>query len=266
MGTLVRVLMFPRAESRIRIVDGLRGLAERGEVVYNRVDTIIVKDDIESVIYDDGIKGDFTRYIKLRIPLKLRVSRGDAALAGSKVLENEHFRIEVEIPEEVETLRGEWRVKRRVTAYFFYYRDKELEDVAVLASSDGVRAISGAVDALGRINLGLPDTRIEFPVGQRFREMLRELGMLGWISISEIRDVNIRFAIMGGRRLEEHPIVSDFSGRGRVTAVIIVKEDMRLVLSNKGIYVQQGLSEVAVAERVAEIVKVLKRFGTFRFG
>ncbi|ABO08146.1 hypothetical protein [Pyrobaculum calidifontis] len=264
MGSLVKVVVFPQAEARYRVVDELKRRAGE-ELVYNRIVTVIPRSDVESVTYDDR-EGHFERGIKLVIPLKLKVSRGDVPLRGSEVLGEDYFRLEVEVPEEVVTLRGEWRVKRKVTCSFFYYVDRDLEDVAVLTSAEGVKAINGAVEALRMLHIYVPDTRLELPRGQKFREMLSRLGELGWISISEIQDVSIRFAIVSGRWLERHPVVSDLSERGQVTALVINKEGLRLILSVRGIYVQQRLAEVAVAERVAEVVKVLKEFGVFKPG
>jgi len=81
----------------------------------------------------------------------------------------------------------------------------------------------------------VPDTRLELPRGQRFREVLSRLGELGWISISEIQDVSIMSAIMGRGWLERHPVVSDLSERGQVTALVINREGLRLILSVRGI-------------------------------
>lgn len=194
------------------------------------------------------------RYAQQRLPQVGRSYEG---------LGSEMFKISVDVPVELNSLEGTWRVKESMSVYLAHYTIPEVENVGIMLSERANKAIRYALNALRKTDIRLYDTIIQLSRRPNIKEVLKELGEVGWIWIGDIKDTHLREVGMYGRRLQNSEVVEDLLTRGgRVKATIIKNDElgMRITLSEKGtMYSQVAIEPQTMALGLTNFVKILKK-------
>lgn len=249
MGTYVSILKFRSKEVRDSFRIKLLELAENSKgrpITYKSFKVRI---------------GDNTINAELKIRFNVQT-----ALKSSPAIIN----IEVDTPVELENLDGTWDVKeKKDITLFFYEDDEELSDIA-LGISDGSKGIRSFMEAIPHLHLPPPQRiKLRFARTPEFVDKISQLGSLGWVSLSRIRDRSLKAAGLWGQDLQSSEIVSDLLKRGAEVVSLVVVNDrkgLKIVVSNRGsIYSQRKLDPSDAARDLRELIKFFKSSNLFVF-
>lgn len=177
--------------------------------------------------------------LNLNIKLLIRIAL-HRVLPGSDI--SDIYRIEVDVPVEHRSLEGEFRVKEMREAYLVYPKASQndhadVERIAVVATERGSSTITYALRALRKLGFTADEGFIELPQGAKAIDVLKELGNIGWVFISDVRDTHLKGAGLYGDRLQYSEVLMDLASRGgRIKATIIEHSarDVRIILSERG--------------------------------
>ena len=245
MGVLARILMFTSAQKKLEAFSKLDDLAEKKVVfMYGK----ILLHNIE---------------YQLNVPIKLlfKVSRQNR-LQGSDL--SDIYTILLDVPVEHDSLEGKFDVKELREVYLAHYIDPQLENFAIMSTEHGSRTLSKALEALRKIDFIPLESYIELPSGTRGIDVLKELGNIGWVYVSEIMDTHLRGAGLYGIRLQNSEVLEDLTSRGgRIKAAIVQhpQRDVKIILSERGsIYSQQSIDIVTIARILKDVILIMNKY------
>jgi hypothetical protein len=247
MGVLARILLFPNAEVKYKMFKVIENAAKEGQMVeYDRI-------RLYNKEYD----------LNLIIRLLFRVTL-QSVLLSSDI--SNIYKIEVDVPVEHRSLEGEFRVKEVRDAYLVHPKASQndhpaIERIAVIATEHSSSTITCALKALQKLGFTAVEGFIELPQGTRAIDVLKELGNIGWVFISDVRDTHLKGAGLYGNKLQYSEVLMDLASRGgRIKAAIIEHSarDVRIILSERGtIYSPKIVDYGTLARMVKEIASVL---------
>jgi hypothetical protein len=204
--------------------------------------------------------------LNLNIKLLFRIAL-QSVLPGSDI--SDIYRIEVDVPVEHRSLEGEFRVKEVREAYLVYPKASQndhaaVERIAVVATERGSSTITYALKALRKLGFTADEGFIELPQGAKAIDVLKELGNIGWVFISDVRDTHLKGAGLYGDRLQYSEVLMDLTSRGgKIKAAIIehAARNVRIILSERGtIYSPKYIGPGSVTRTVKEIASVLFKY------
>ena len=252
MGVLARILMFPSVQKKLEAFSKLDELAEKGkEKEYGRIH-----------LYNDKYN------LNVSITLLFKVVK-QGRLQGMQSNDlSDIYRMLLDVPVKHESLEGKFDVKEYREVYLAHFTDPQVENIAIMSTEHGSRTLSYALKALQKINFNPLESYIELPSGTKAINVLRELGNIGWVYVSEIPDVHLRGAGLYGVRLQNSEVLEDLTSRGgKIKAAIVQhpQRDVKIILSERGtIYSQQVLDIVTLARIVKEVISVMSRHNLVR--
>ena len=250
MGVLARVLMFPNAQKKLEAFSKLDELVEKkSEYEYGNVR-----------LYNESYK------LNVAIKLLLKVSKQDK-LPGMQDISDIYI-LTLDVPVEHESLEGIFDVKEARKVYLIHYTEAQLENIAMMSTESGSNTLSHALRALRKVGFNPIESIIELPTGQRAVDVLREIGNIGWVYVSEIRDTHLRGAGLYGRSLQNSEILEDLTTRGgQITAAIVEhpQRDIKMIISQRGsIYSQQNLDIITLARVIKDVLYVMIKHNLVR--
>jgi len=249
MGVLARILMFTSVQRKLEAFSKLDELAEKKEE-YKYGYIYLLNDKYRLNVQID---------LLFKVLKQSRLQGGDLS---------DIYRILLDVPVEHDSLEGKFDVKELREAYLVHYMDPQLENFAIMSTGHGSRTLSRALVALQKIGFTPLESYIELPSGTRGIEVLKELGNIGWVYVSEIIDTHLRGAGLYGDRLQNSEVLEDLASRGgRIKAAIIQHSqmDVKIILSERGsIYSQQAIDIVNIARILKNVILVMNKHNLIR--
>ena len=247
MGVLAQLIMFANAQHKLKCLARVdESLSKRRE--YDKI-----------MLYNPNYN------LNLKIPLYIEVYKQKLLRFRNKFpfLGDAFYRIRVEVPIEHDSLDGKWKVKELKEVLFYHYGDPEIENIGILITYQGSKAIKGALRALEKLDVRPAITLIEIPSGSLALDVLKRLGGIGWTFVSEIVDSHLAHVALYGKQLENSEVLEDFLRRGgRIKAAVLYneREGLKIILSTHGrIYSQR---KIPLTKFAADMAKVIKEFKT----
>lgn len=239
-------MLFPSAEAKYKAFNVVEDVTKKGMMEYDMIR-----------LYNR----EYGLNLNIKLLIRIALHR---VLPGSDI--SDIYKIEVDVPVEHRSLEGEFRVKEMREAYLVYPKASQndhadVERIAVVATERGSSTITYALRALRKLGFTADEGFIELPQGAKAIDVLKELGNIGWVFISDVRDTHLKGAGLYGDRLQYSEVLMDLASRGgRIKAAIIEHpaRDVRIILSERGtIYSPKLVNYGMLARMVKEIASVL---------
>jgi len=250
MGVFGRILVFPNAEMKLRKFDILNKLAkEKSSIEYDSIR-----------LYNNDYSLDTT----IRLLFKVSVQ---SLLYGDNI--SNIYKIELDVPVEHNSLEGSFSVKEKRDVQLVHFLDSSVENMAIMTTAYSSSTITYALKALSKQGFTPIESYIELPVGKKVVDVLKELGNIGWVYVSDIPDAHLKGAGLLGSMLQKSEVLEDLITRGgRVKAAIIEhsERNIRIIISNKGsIYSVKNIDIFSMAKVVKDVISVLKKHDLIRY-
>jgi hypothetical protein len=250
MGVFARILVFPNAEVKLRKFDILDKLAEeKSPMEYDSIR-----------LYNEDYGLDKT----IRLLFKVSVQ----SILYRDYISN-IYKIDLDVPVEHNSLEGSFNVKEKRDVQLVHFLHPSVENMAIMTTAHGSSTIMYALRALNKQGFMPIESYIELPLGKKVVDVLKELGNIGWVYVSDIPDAHLKGAGLLGSMLQKSEVLEDLITRGgRVKAAIIEhsERNIRIIISRKGsIYSQKNIDIFSMANIVREVISVLKKYNLIRY-
>jgi hypothetical protein len=250
MGVTTRILVFPNAEEKLKKFSVLEKLAEEGaSVEYGSIH-----------LYNKDYDLDKTIRLLFKVFVQTRLQRDGISNI---------YRVDLDVPVEHDSLEGLFTVKEKREVYLVHFLQPPVENMAIMTTQHSASTIRYALRALSKQGFSPVESYIELPLGKRAVDVLKELGNIGWVYVSDIPDVHLKGAGLYGSRLQNSEVLEDLVIRGgRVKAAVIehAEKGMRIVISERGtIYSQRSLDIISMARVTVGIISILNKYKLIRY-
>lgn len=262
MGTLISILKFRIGEQR------------RFKELLNKY---IGENGLKEVVYDELVV-KLEDYVPFRVKMRARFLRIPNLISHvSNSTQSSVIKVEFDVPIMVEYVGGVTDFKKQGYVELFFYQEEELNNVALAVSNEKLSIQTFFKRIVPFLERSVKnETGEELPKPQRIRintntrdflSKVKNLGSIGWVYVSQIRDTWLRFASLGGKRLEESEVVHDITKRGAVSAMILEnRKGHRVIISGRGtIYMQQDADAVKVAYELKDLIREVVTSNLFVF-
>jgi hypothetical protein len=242
LGVLARVLTFPSVEKKLKAFEIIEGLVKQGHP----------QDYANVNLYNEDYNLNVRIRLLFRIFLQSRLQSNDIS---------DIYKIEIDVPVEHVSLEGMFRVKEGREAQLVHLKTPPVENIAIMSTEHGSKTITHALKALHKYGFMADESFIEIPRGTKAIEILKELGNIGWVFVSDVPDIHLRGAGLYGTKLQNSEVLEDLTSRGgRVKAAIIEHQQrgIGIVISERGsIYSQRRIDIVTLARLIREVITIM---------
>lgn len=243
-GTLARIFLFPSGRSSQRFLEDIRSNLDR-EVEYSAIRLV-------------------NKPYNLNLLIRLIAKIERKVMTRLTMINEEYFRMYLDIPVAHTSLEGEWRVKEARQVDLVTYSDPGLERV-LLAVSDRKDVYKYLMQALGRFTREKPQRAVlSFRDDNLIDKLSGRVGEIKWVFVRDIKDPRVSHAMFIGRSLEESELVRHFSSLGQVSGLIIYDKTrkIRITLGRSGtLFTPRPISTPDLASIVKDTLKLLMEMG-----